>query len=170
MRYVDIFEVSRSCAFLEGKLTLEDMPELREMLECDAPSAEVLWIAQGRGKRRNLPATDLTVKVDVETSCARCGKSLVIHIEKTVPFLFTKTEEEADAMPIEQDGDDEIVVGKTKFDLVHWVQEELILSLEAFPSHEDCEPEAEKLEAGTDEIPEKTNPFACLAGFKTRKN
>ena len=73
-------------------------------------------------------------------------------------------------MPIEEDEEFEIVVGSRKFDLVHWIEEELILSLPAFAQHDDCKPDAERLHTQeTEETQAKPNPFACLASLKTQK-
>lgn len=164
MKYIDIFELSRAKTEEEGHLTIEDLPNLKEMLEGDAPQADVHWQAVGTGQRRRLASALLKIEAKLVTECARCGKELEIVIDKEVPFLFTKTEDEANSLPIEEDGEDEVVVGSTKFDTAHWVEEELILSLDLFPAHEDCEPDRELLQSREDEeIPERVNPFAGLA-------
>lgn len=164
MKYIDIFELSRAKIEEEGRLSIEDLPDLKEMLESEKPKADVYWKATGTGQRRRLASALLTVEAKLTTDCARCGNPLEIEINKEVPFLFTKTEDEANRLPIEDDGDDEVVVGSTKFDVAHWVEEELILSLDLFPSHEDCEPDPGSLQSrDEEEIPERVNPFAGLA-------
>ena len=140
-RTVDIFELSRTRRTIEGEATLTDMPQLESALEGETREASVHWKAVGEAGVRGLAA-------------AR---------------LFTKTEAEADALPIEEDGDYDIVVGSTHFDPVGWVEEELILSLPAFPQHPACEPDREKLQTKeTGETQQKTNPFAVLASLKKR--
>ena len=164
MKYIDIFELSRAKIEEEGRLSIEDLPDLKEMLKSEKPKADVYWKATGTGQRRRLASALLTVEAKLTTDCARCGNPLEIEINKEVPFLFTKTENEANRLPIEDDGDDEVVVGSTKFDVAHWVEEELILSLDLFPSHEDCEPDPGSLQSrDEEEIPERVNPFAGLA-------
>lgn len=164
MKYIDIFELSRAKIEEEGRLSIEDLPDLKEMLKSEKPKADVYWKATGTGQRRRLASALLTVEAKLTTDCARCGNPLEIEINKEVPFLFTKTEDEANRLPIEDDGDDEVVVGSTKFDVAHWVEEELILSLDLFPSHEDCEPDPGSLQSrDEEEIPERVNPFAGLA-------
>ncbi len=170
MQTIDIFELSRSKSVAEGRFTIDDLPQLREMLHGSDPRADVVWKAEGTGTRRRLPSALLTIEAVLVTGCARCGKPLELEITREVPFLFTKTEEEADRMPIEEDEDDEVVVGSTKFDVAHWVEEELILSLDLFPAHEDCEPDREKLQSRDEvEIPERVNPFANLADLMKKK-
>ena len=158
-RTVDIFELSRTRRTIEGEATLTDMPQLESALEGETREASVHWKAVG----------EAGVKAVLVTQCVRCGKACEIEIEKELPFLFTKTEAEADALPIEEDGDYDIVVGSTHFDPVGWVEEELILSLPAFPQHPACEPDREKLQTKeTGETQQKTNPFAVLASLKKR--
>lgn len=164
MKYIDIFELSRAKLSQDGRLTIDDLPNLKEMLNGETPKADVSWKATGTGQRRRMASAVLVIEAKLTTECARCGKELVIEMNKEVPFLFTKTEDEADRLPIEEDGDDEVVVGSTKFDVAHWVEEELILSLDLFPSHEDCEPDQERLHSKeTEETAQRINPFAGLA-------
>lgn len=170
MQYIDIFELSRARAEIEGTFTAADLPEALSLLEGEQRDIQVSWKAQGTPGRRELAGADLILDAEIVTACVRCGKPVTIRIEKTVPFLFTKTEKEADAMPIEDDEEYEIVVGSRKFDLAHWVEEEIILSLPAFAQHDDCEPDREKMHTEeTVETAAKPNPFACLAGLKTKK-
>lgn len=170
MQYIDVFELSRTRRSIDGELTLNDMPELGALLEGQSVSAHVRYQALGTAGHRDLPGADLTIEAVITTQCVRCGTPVEVRIEKTVPFLFVKSEKEADEMPIEKDDGFEIVVGSRRFALADWVQEEVILSLPAFPQHEDCEPDREKLQ--TEETPEtleRPNPFAVLASLKTKK-
>ena len=170
MKTIDIFELSRTRRTVEGTLTLDELPELSEALEGNHKAADVTFEAVGTAGRNDLPGADLVVRATLTTACVRCGKPYEVKIDKEIPFLFTQTEEEANAMPVDEDGDYEVVVGSRKFDLAQWVQEELILSLPAFPMHDDCEPDEEQLRTHeTPETLEKPNPFACLAGFKAAK-
>lgn len=169
MQYTDIFELSRARAEISGDFTGDELPALISMLDSEFGAVRVHWKAVGTAGRRELPGADLTIDAQITTRCVRCGEPVTLEIEKTVSFLFVKSEAEADAMPIEEDGDDEIVVGSRKFDVAAWVEEELILSLPLFAQHDDCEPDEERMQ--TEETPEtmqRTNPFACLAALKKR--
>lgn len=171
MKYIDIFELSRAKKRMQGHLTIDDLPNLKGMLNCETPLADVCWTAAGTGQRRRLASAELTIEATLTTDCARCGKKMEIEISKTVPFLFTKTEKEADELPIEEDGEDEVVVGSSKFDVAHWVEEELILSLDLFPAHDDCEPDRNQLQSKEiEEISERVNPFAGLADLMKKAN
>ncbi len=166
---IDIFDLARLRRTVSGTATLADMPELEKALEGEARAGEVEWTAQGLPEVKGRPAAKLSVKAHLVTQCVRCGKPCAVDIETEVPFVFTKTEAEADAMPIEEDDGYDVVVGSRRFNATAWVEEELILSLPAFPQHEDCEPDRSKLE--TEEAPEemeRPNPFAVLAGLKNK--
>lgn len=167
MRTIDIFEFSRRRATHQDRISPDDLPELMALLQGTSKQCEVSFSAQGTEGRQGLAGADLTIDATLVTDCVRCGKPVTLEIHKTVPFLFVKTEAQADAIPIDEDEDFEIVVGSTKFDLYDWVQEELILSVPTLPMHEDCEPDRSALQ--TEETPEtleRPNPFACLAQLK----
>lgn len=170
MQYTDIFELSRARAEISGAFTGSDLPDLMSMLDEEIGQADVRWHAQGTAGRNDLPGADLELCARIQTRCVRCGEPVVIEIDKTVPFLFVKNEKEANDIPIEEDGDYEIVVGSRKFDLAAWIEEELILSLPFFAQHEDCQPDEERLHTKqTGKTQERDNPFACLAALKTKK-
>ena len=54
MKYIDIFELSRAKIEEEGRLSIEDLPDLKEMLKSEKPKADVYWKATGTGQRRRL--------------------------------------------------------------------------------------------------------------------
>ncbi len=170
MQYTDIFELSRTRGELSGELAAQDLPALASLIDPGCGGALVHWSAVGTAGRNDLPGADLTIDAQITTRCVRCGEPVTLVIRKTVPFLFVKSEKEADAIPIEDDGDYEIVVGSRKFDLAAWVEEELILSLPAFAQHDDCAPPAEHMhDEGDPAEAERANPFACLAELKRRR-
>lgn len=166
MQTVDIFDLSRGRRTVEGDFTLADLPELGDLLEGDGKSAKVHFEATGTSGALGLPGADLSITATIVTNCVRCTKPVTLEIAKVIPFLFTESEAEADRMPVEEDDEYEIVVGSNQFALQAWVQEELILSLPRFISHEDCEP-AEIIEEEP-ESEKRPNPFACLASLKAK--
>ena len=167
---VDIFDFSRTRSSLEGDLDASDLAEAFSLLEGPAADIRVHYSARGTTGRDGLPGAELTLSARAVTACVRCGEPVEIVIDKTVPFLFTRTEQEADKMPVDEDGEFEIVVGSTKFNVAAWVQEEVILSLPAFAQHDDCTPDVSRLQTQeTAETLAKPNPFAVLAGLKVKK-
>ena len=141
---LNVFDFARSKKTLSGSLSLSEMPRLTETLTGEAKSADVGFVLTPRDGTRGLSAVELTVDAMLTTSCVYCAEPCRIRIEKTVPFLLTQTEDEADSLPIDEDGEFDVIVGSTHFDLAHLVEEELLLSLPAFPRHEVCQVQPQK--------------------------
>lgn len=157
---VDIFSVSRNLSTVEGTINVADMPQLQKLLADD--QGQLFVRIEGTKGDRGLPGANLTIDGTVNMICTRCTKPMPVVVHCEVPFLFTKTEEQADLIPIEAE-DVEIVVGSEDMNVAEWVQEEVILSLPAFPKHEDCESVLDDWEDDMPEIEEKRpNPFANL--------
>ena len=161
---LDVFELSRTHGTLEGEIPLEDMPELASLVI--GLEGGVRFKAEGLGIVERLPAVSLTIEADVIMQCARCNEPVTMPVSRSLTFRFTKTEDEANALPLDEEGEDEeVVVGSKKLSVACWVQEEVILSLPAMPLHEDCEAEWEDDEEPAPEE-EKPNPFAALAALR----
>ena len=162
---IDVFELARTRETVEGDVTLEEMPELAAFVQgVAAPGFH--FVATGLGTIERLPAASLTISGEVVMACARCNEPVTVPIAREITFRFTKTEAEADALPLDEEGEDEdVVVGSRRFSVALWVQEEAILSLPAMPLHEDCEMDYEDDEPEAPEE-EKPNPFAALAQLR----
>lgn len=161
---LDIFEIARTRQTVEGELQLEEMPELAAFVE--SLEGPLTFSVTGLGVIERLPAASLRFAADVVMQCARCNEPVVYSIERELTFRFTKTEAEANALPLDEEGDDEeVIVGSRSLSVADWVQEEAILSLPAMPVHEDCEMD---FEPDPEEVvmSEKPNPFAALAALK----
>ena len=157
---VDIFSVSRNLLTVQESVSVADMPQLQKLLAND--EGQLAVTIQGTKGDRGLPGANLTIEGTVNMLCTRCTKPMSVAIHREVPFLFTKTEEQADLIPIEAE-DVEIVVGSEEMNVIDWVQEEVILSLPAFPKHDDCESVLNDWEDDTPDVEEKRpNPFANL--------
>ncbi len=160
---IDIFSVARNRKTVQTQIKVTDMPELVAFL-CDVAdddtfSVEIVGVEGARG----LPGAILSFKGEVNVPCTHCMKSIAVTVEREVPFLFVKTEAEANRMPIDEDEDWEITVGSSHMNIADWVQEEAILSLPAFPKHETCEAnEMVQKHKKVQEDVKKPNPFANL--------
>ena len=136
---VDTDWLSASRSTVEAEIAVSDMPEL---VRCLADDKGVFSAAlMGTKGAKGYPGAILSVKGFVNMSCVRCGKPVIVEIDREVPFLFVPSERHANAMPIEDDEGYEIVPGSKEFDLTGLVQEEVILSLPAYPRHAHCQSE-----------------------------
>ncbi len=161
---LDIFEFAQSKNTLSGDVSLSEMPELAKTLAGEKKTADVQFVLSPRSGEKGLPAVELSIQATITTACVYCGEPCKIVIEKDIPFLLTETEEEADGLPIEEDGPFDVIVGSRKFDLTHLIEEELLLSLPAFPRHDVCkvQPQTQTEEDGAD-LPENNKPFSGLS-------
>lgn len=167
METIDIFEFARNRARLEGSFKVAELGELGSFLAND--EGEVRFEAEGLGEIRGRPAARLSIESDLFMPCARCNGPVPVEADNEAVFLFVKSEAEADAIPVDEDGEDEeVAVGSKRFSVAEWVAEEAILSLPSRAEHEDCAQEALwRDEEGEASVAEKPNPFAALAGLKT---
>jgi uncharacterized protein len=83
---------------------------------------------------------------------------LTFDLNRTTRFRFVSSEQELNALPIEEEAD--AVIGSPAMDVFAWIEDEAILSLPLVPRHHECSL-AIPTEAGAD-APHR-NPFAELA-------
>ena len=165
----DIFQFARTSKVRSGTIDLSRMTTLAETLTGVAKAAKAEFTLKPTSGIKDLPAVELTLKAELTTDCVYCGEPCRIRIEKTLPFLLVKTEAEADKLPIEEDGDFDVIVGSTHFNLGALVEEEILLSLPAFPRHDACE--GAMPEKAKDDAPESHNrPFSELGVLLKKKN
>ncbi|MCS6763064.1 MAG: DUF177 domain-containing protein [Candidatus Protistobacter heckmanni] len=115
---------------------------------------------------------------EVWLECQRCLKPYKQRLEAGTVFALAASEEEADALPILEEGAD-VVVGSKDFDLAELVEEELLLAMPGAPKHEFGDSECvrsgsrkvhrqQKQDNGA-EAGGKPHPFAALAAIKQGK-
>ncbi|MEG1833223.1 MAG: YceD family protein [Burkholderiaceae bacterium] len=166
---IDAFELSRTRGHFEGAVGLSDMTRLAAMLV--DTEGELAYSIDGLVDANGHPGALMQVMGAVRMSCNRCGKPVTIEFDREVPFRFVRSEAEANAIPVDEDEDVEIVVGSAAMVVADWVEEEAILSLPIAPRHENCS--APEFDAG--EIPreaadpERRRPFSMLETLKRGK-
>ena len=167
---VDIFSVASNRQKINTTIALSEMPELKSLIINSEDVTPFSVEIEGTQGARGLPAAILTVKGRVQMRCTRCTQPVNIEIDREVPFLFVKSEAEANQIPIEEDEEWEVVIGSEHMNVADWVQEEVILSLPSFPRHDDCEaPQKSASSSDFDESEEKPKPFANLRDLLRKK-
>lgn len=160
--YVNAYDLARDKRVVEGTVKLSDLPRLKDLIL--PTEGTVTYRICGFTAKKGWPGAVMELATVVPLVCNRCTKPMDFKIENEVTFRFAKSEEEADAIPIEEDEDVEVIVGSEKLNLMDWIEEELILSLPLVPVHEEgCHADAP--EEQEEEI-EKPNPFAKLKELK----
>ncbi len=161
----DVLALARERGTLEGDLPLAAMPRLAASLL--RPEGQLHYVVRGEVDPRGRPGAQMQLRAPLVLECQRCNAELTFPLERRAQFRFVATEEELNALPIEDDEVD-VIVGGHHTDVAAWIEDEAILSLPLVPRHDACVPKtsfaADVLDAqGPDTRP---NPFAVLAGFK----
>jgi uncharacterized protein len=160
---LDVFDIARSQKTVEGVIALDEMPELAQTV-LSLKGEGLSFRVTGIGEIEDLPAAELEIHGTAVMSCARCSEPVEVPVDSLLKFRFTKTEAEADAIPVEKDGEDvDVTVGSKSLSAADWVQEEALLTLPAMPLHENC---VNRFGPKPEEKDEKSNPFAVLAALK----
>ena len=72
--------------------------------------------------------------------CARCNEPVSVPVSRELVFRFTKTEAEANALPLNEEGDDEeVIVGSRRISPSPTGFGGGDPALPAMPLHDDCE-------------------------------
>ncbi|MCI5850718.1 MAG: DUF177 domain-containing protein [Sutterellaceae bacterium] len=162
---IDIFRLCEERGSASGDFDASELPRLAEH-DGKFTRGRIHWEAEGNEGRRGLPGAILRISGTLEGTCCRCGAPLQADIRLETPFLFAKSEREADLIPITDDEEEEIVVGSTRFDVADWVEEEVLLKLPLYPSHERCDAPRVAGAGEDDAQEERINPFAVLSSLK----
>lgn len=186
---VDLFEFARSGRQAAGALHLSQLPRMLNEVPADAPDRDTLftWQAEGStqpelqddGTEGPQPYLRLALHGSAWLECQRCLTPYLQAFDADVVYRIVATEEEAEAIPLDDDEVD-VIVGSRQFDLVDLIEEELLLSLPLVPNHDVCPAVHESLVSGAsapvaeaDEPSDeasgdsgKPNPFAALEALK----
>jgi uncharacterized protein len=165
----DAFELSRSRQQLSGELAVSDLPRLAA--ELAAPVGQIDYTVLGGPDAQGHPGARLRLSARLKLKCERCAEPLDCAIARDVRFRFVRSEAEADALPLEDEGEEEVVVGSPAMALADWVEEEILLSLPVAPKHESCTApvrtwENPELAADEPRTEGRRQPFAALASLR----
>ena len=141
---------------IEVQLAGKQLPRLRK--ESIKPLASVTVQVVAARSPRGRPGMRVTLQGAIRMVCQRCLKSMdvVLSAKAAVEWVATQAELEA------ADADDhwDAMLMQEKFDLLPYLEDELLLAVPFAPVHADCQA------AGRSEAGEKISPFAMLAGLK----
>ncbi len=149
--------------FVERRYGIDAMlaPELLgrlddEVVEDFAPIAVHIEVARSpRG------LSGLRVRLDgvVSVECQRCMNPVLVKLGPRVRFELVDTEA---ALDVDDDDRWDVVLHAERFDLLHLLEDELLLALPFAPMHETCAAPADSA------VGERIMPFALLAGLKKK--
>src|SRR5678816_4739494 len=104
---IDSFELARSGRRVAGEVSVAQLPRLAEFVITahDQLGYEIAGLIDADG----YPAADLRLNGRLHLICQRCNASLDFDLDRTARFRFVATEEELNALPIEDDEIEAIV-------------------------------------------------------------
>ena len=158
---IDSFELSRSGRCVEGEVAVAQLPRLAEFVTTaqDCLRYKIAGLIDEDG----YPAADLHLEGRLQLICQRCNGSLDFELDRAARFRFVATEEELNALPIEDD-EIEMIVGSRSMSVYDWVEDEAILSLPLVPRHDECSTPSKT--EGDVALVTAPNPFAVLLALR----
>ena len=154
---IDSFELAHSRGHVEGEFAVAQLPRVADLVA--STQGSLRYQISGLIDADNFPAADLHVNAKLQLICQRCNLPLEFTLDRITRFRFVASEEELNALPIDDD-ENEAIVGSRNVNVRDWVEDEAILSLPLVPRHDACSaPAALDSDPGTAASP---NPFAVL--------
>lgn len=153
---IDAFDFARSGGHLEGDVEVAQLPRLAESLI--NTDAILHYRIDGLIDDQGHLGAQMQLNGQLSLICQRCNAPLTFDLNRTTRFRFVSSEQELNALPIEDEAD--AVIGSQAMDVIAWVEDEAILSLPLVPRHQECSL-AVPIEVSGDAA--HRNPFAELA-------
>lgn len=166
---LDVSALCKSASRLSGQQPLATMLRLAASF-CAASDGSAVWQAHGS----LLPVTggeaeiwlELQSEADVPLQCQRCLQAMSESLSVQRRFRFVRNEE--DALRLDEESEDDVLVLPARLDLLELLEDELILALPIVPRHDECPmPLPLPAQVDDDEVP-APNPFAALAALRGR--
>ena len=152
---IDAFAFARNGDERSGEIPVAQLSRLELM----SHRGSVKFHASGFIGLRHRPFIKLDVTGTLVLRCERCLQALDWPLDVHSLLWLAKSDEEADAAPVDEDEYDP-VVGSEQFSLTALVEDEILLDLPLPPKHEHC---LEPLLAPSDVA---ASPFAALKALK----
>ena len=171
-RRLNVQAFVRDAGTLEGEWPLGSFERLSTSLSASPKDASRVasWSASGSERvvagSAAQPWLQLSTRLEVTLQCQRCLQPMtgLLHIERRFRFAA----DEAEALRLDEETDDDVLVMSREFDLHELVEDELILALPIVPRHDACPEPLQVTDssaaAGAEDV--RPNPFAVLARLK----
>ncbi len=141
---LDAWEFARFGGKVAADSGLQRFPRLVEELHAEAksdlPSPKVRWAIFGEVDSAGHCFIGLEGSFPASVPCMRCSNPVSDHFEFKRLLRLCKSDQEADTLELDDEVDP--VVASGKVNVLEWLEDELMLSLPMFPSHEGCASES----------------------------
>lgn len=172
---LDVRAFARASAQLQGEAPLADWERLVEESQPGLQPPAVRWSAQGETRAQTGGPDQVWLHLQVSAAlpqvCQRCLSPALIPVEVDSSFRFVP--DEATAMALDDEAQEDLLVLSRDFNLLELVEDELILAMPLVPLHDTCPAPLPmsaadpQFETATEQRP---HPFAALAGWKVPKS
>ncbi len=171
--FIDPRRLASQGAGFSGTVELAVLTRLREALK-DTTGIARFDLAFYRDNRQRARIKG-QVQADLLLECQRCLEPVVLPVNAVLDLAIIRVLEEAEKLP---ESCDPVWVEEETLRLLDLVEDELILAIPQVPRHE---PDACRIDSDgqvngetadqelEDDLSDKPNPFAVLAGFKSDK-
>lgn len=171
-RLVDVYELARQGGVRAGRLSVDELPRLRQSRSPEpaqgTPAVPLQYRFAGCIDERGRPGARLSLAGEIDLVCDRCGAALRWPLAAQARYYFVHSKDEMARLPIE-DTEDEPLLGSARFDLVELIEDEAILALPMAPRHAACELALAGDSARADQTAaDRPHPFAELAKLRSR--
>jgi uncharacterized protein len=172
---LDVRAFSHDGSVLSGQAPLVQWERLTEESEDGLVSPPVKWQARGEAVSK-AGAQDqvwlhLQVNAVLPLLCQRCLSPVLTAVAVDRSFRFVA--DEATAMALDDEVEEDLLVTSREFNLIDLVEDEVILAMPLVPLHEAC-PEPLHMSAEDPQFEQeeekRPHPFAALAGLKLKKS
>lgn len=171
-RRLNVQAFARDARTLEGEWPLGSFERLSTSLLPSPKDADRVARWKASGSERVMagstaqPWLQLAAHLEVTLQCQRCLQPMTGLLQIERHFRFAA--DEAEALRLDEETDDDVLVISREFDLHELVEDEMILALPIVPRHDAC-PEPLRVAdasapAGGENV--RPNPFAVLARLK----
>ena len=169
VRYIDTSEFTRLGSGLSGQASLQGFHRFCEGLPEQGAGAVVNWSLKGSRTSGGQSFIQVALQGAPVLQCQRCMEPFVYPIDVVNRVEIVANESDLD----DEDDDEEAVermVGSRRFDVMSFIEDELILAVPYVPRHEVC-PNGPTL-GQADPVPEQNtrpSPFSVLAQLKQNR-
>ena len=161
-KYIDLVLFAEKERNLDGEIQLSTLSRLQDVLYDNSGSVvfELSFAKQGR-----LPVLHGSIQAMLKLRCQSCLQIIDWPIKSKFKLGIVATMDEANLLP---DDYDPLLIEEEKIALKDIIEEELLLSVPAFPKHEtNCFKSRQEIDISNNVLqPEPENPFSVLAKLK----
>ena len=174
-RVLDVRALAQAGATLSGDTAVAGLPRLAEDMidSADASVPQVRWQAHWETRMARAGTEQNWLHLEASTQmpmiCQRCLGPMVQDIQ--VSSLFRFVADEATAVAEDDDSEEDLLVLVPEFDLMHLLEDELLMEMPIVPRHDVC-PASTALPTSAANVgfqEERPNPFAVLQGLRGNK-